>query len=85
MALTKQGRALYMHCLPADISDVSCKQGEVSREVFEKYRLDTYREAGYKPFIIAAMILLSKYRHPAMVLESLIKRRSSRIMPATKK
>jgi len=85
MALTKEGRALYMHCLPADISGVSCKQGEVSREVFDKYRLDTYREAGYKPFVIAAMILLSKYRHPARVVESLCKRRSYRILPPATK
>ncbi|HQB83361.1 MAG TPA: knotted carbamoyltransferase YgeW, partial [Candidatus Rifleibacterium sp.] len=25
MKLTKNGKALYMHCLPADITDVSCK------------------------------------------------------------
>jgi len=85
MALTKEGRALYLHCLPADISGVSCKQGEVSREVFDKYRLDTYREAGYKPFVIAAMILLSKYRHPGRVVESLCKRRSYRILPPATK
>lgn len=35
MALTREGRALYMHCLPADISQVSCKEGEVSQRVFE--------------------------------------------------
>jgi hypothetical protein len=31
MRLTRGGKALYMHCLPADISGVSCAQGEVSR------------------------------------------------------
>ena len=56
MKLTKNGEALYMHCLPADISGVSCKKGEVSESVFEKYRLTTYIEAGYKPYIIAAKI-----------------------------
>ncbi|HRY56260.1 MAG TPA: knotted carbamoyltransferase YgeW, partial [Spirochaetia bacterium] len=30
MRLTKNGEALYMHCLPADITDVSCKAGEVA-------------------------------------------------------
>ena len=49
-----------MHCLPADISGVSCAQGEVSAEVFEKFRLATYREASYKPFVIAAMIFLAR-------------------------
>lgn len=61
MKLTRQGEALYLHCLPADISGVSCRRGEVAREVFEKYRLATYREAGFKPFIIAAMILMARF------------------------
>ena len=30
---------LFMHCLPADITDVSCKEGEVSASVFEKNRV----------------------------------------------
>ena len=60
MKLTKDGEALYMHCLPADITDVSCKAGEVSASVFEKYRIATYKEAGYKPYIIAAMILTNR-------------------------
>jgi len=59
MSQTRGGKALYMHCLPADISTVSCAQGEVSADVFERYRLATYREAGFKPFVIAAMILLA--------------------------
>jgi knotted carbamoyltransferase YgeW len=60
MKLTKEGNALYEHCLPADISDVSCKQGEVAKSVFERYRLHTYQEAGFKPFVIASMIFNSK-------------------------
>ncbi len=60
MDLTRGKRALYMHCLPADITGVSCKEGEVSAEVFEQYRLQTYHEASHKPFVIAAMILLSR-------------------------
>jgi hypothetical protein len=38
-------------------------QGEVA--VFDRYRDDTYREAGYKLNIIAAMILRSKSSHRA--------------------
>jgi knotted carbamoyltransferase YgeW len=72
MKLTKQGKALYMHCLPADITDVSCKQGEVSKEVFEKYRLQTYHEASYKPFIIAAMIFLTRMPDPIMAVSKLL-------------
>jgi knotted carbamoyltransferase YgeW len=69
MARTKRGRALYMHCLPADVTDVTCASGEVSRSVFERARLDTYRQAGHKPFIIAAMILATRFREPASALE----------------
>jgi len=71
MKLTKGGDALYLHCLPADISGVSCSQGEVSKSVFEKHRLATYREASYKPFVIAAMILMARFKDPVAVLKRL--------------
>src|SRR5665647_2922180 len=35
---TKGGAAHYLHCLPADVTDVSCAAGEVSKAVFEKAR-----------------------------------------------
>ena len=73
MKLTHQGEALYMHCLPADITGVSCKQGEVSTAVFEKYRRDTYLEASYKPFIIAAMMFLTGVKNPVAAINSLKK------------
>ncbi len=75
---TKDGEALYMHCLPADITGVSCKNGEVDAEVFEKYRKDTYIEAGYKPYIIAAMIMANKFKDPSEVLNGFIRRGADR-------
>lgn len=69
MARTRGRKALYMHCLPADITGVSCAKGEVSADVFDAYRLETYREAGFKPFVIAAMILLAKADDPAGFLQ----------------
>ena len=80
MSRTKSGRALYMHCLPADITDVSCKQGEVSKSVFEKARIDTYKEASWKPFVIAAMIFLSKFEQPANVLRELVEHPTKRVL-----
>ena len=68
---TKGGAARYMHCLPADVTDVSCAAGEVSKAVFEKARVDTYREAGHKPFIVAALILLTRFADPAEVVNRL--------------
>jgi ornithine carbamoyltransferase len=73
MKLTRGGEALYMHCLPADISGVSCAQGEVSAGVFEKYRIATYREASFKPFVIAAMIYLARVKLPLAALGKRIK------------
>jgi knotted carbamoyltransferase YgeW len=79
MSITKGGNALYMHCLPADISGVSCERGEVSAEVFEKYRLDTYREAGFKPYIIAAMIVANRFSDPASILREIEKKGKIRV------
>jgi knotted carbamoyltransferase YgeW len=78
MKLTRGGRALYMHCLPADVTGVSCKAGEVSASVFERYRLQTYREAGHKPFVIAAMILATRFADPAAVLGDCLERNRAR-------
>jgi knotted carbamoyltransferase YgeW len=79
MAGTSEGRALYMHCLPADITGVSCAQGEVEASVFDRYRVPMYREASYKPYIIAAMILLSKLKTPADDLMKLLETASPRV------
>jgi len=71
MATTKAGKALYMHCLPADITGVSCKEGEVDASVFDRYRTPLYKEASYKPYVIAAMIMLAKFADPADLLKKL--------------
>ena len=72
MSLTKGGKALYMHPLPADITDVNCAAGEVAKSVFERYRVPTYHEAEHKLYVIAAMILLTRFEHPARVLTDLL-------------
>jgi knotted carbamoyltransferase YgeW len=73
MGLTRGANALYMHCLPADISGVSCAAGEVAAGVFERCRLATYREASFKPFVIAAMILMARVKNYPTVLRHLAK------------
>ena len=80
MKLTKNGSALYMHCLPADITDVSCKAGEVSASVFEKYRIPTYKEAGYKPYVIAAMMLTNRMKDVTGTLADLMKYPMERVL-----
>lgn len=71
MKLTKAGKALYLHCLPADITDVSCEAGEVAATVFDRYRDPLYKQASFKPYVIAAMIFLAKVQNPAAKLEEL--------------
>ena len=78
MKLTKNGKALYLHCLPADINDVSCKEGEVDASVFDRYRDPLYKEASYKPYVIAAMIMLAQFKDPAKVLADLEKNAKKR-------
>jgi ornithine carbamoyltransferase len=52
---------------------VNCTQGEVSAAEFEKYRIATYREASFKPFVIAAMIFLARVKSPLAALDKMIK------------
>jgi knotted carbamoyltransferase YgeW len=79
MTKTKGGEALYMHCLPADITGVSCKEGEVEEAVFEKYRIATYKEASWKPYVIASMIMNRKYQEPGLVLQQLLDEYKTRV------
>lgn len=79
MKTTKDGKALYMHCLPADISGLSCKEGEVEQSVFDRYLVPLYKEASYKPYIIAAMIFLAKFKDPSDKLEELLEDAKPRI------
>ena len=71
MKTTKDGKAIYLHCLPADITGVSCEKGEVEASVFDRYRTSLYKEASFKPYVIAAMIFLSKIKNPQENLKNL--------------
>jgi knotted carbamoyltransferase YgeW len=54
MGLTKNGEALYLHCLPADIG------AEVTPGVMEKARIDLAEEANGKVYVIMALLAMSK-------------------------
>jgi ornithine carbamoyltransferase len=68
-----------MHCLPADISGVSCAAGEVAASVFDRYRIPTYVQAGFKPYVIAAVMLTARFEDPLKVLRALKTRGSRRL------
>ena len=71
MKKTRDGKALYLHCLPADITGVSCKEGEVDASVFDRYLVPLYKQASFKPYIIAAMIFLAQVKDPVKALMAL--------------
>ena len=80
MKLTREGKALYLHCLPADISGISCREGEVSAAVFNLYRTPLYRQAGFKPYVIAAMMLANRFENPGNVLKQLSENNRKRML-----
>ena len=71
MKRTRNGSALYLHCLPADITGLSCPEGEVDNSVFDRYLVPLYKEASHKPYVIAAMIMMSKVQDPVGALMAL--------------
>lgn len=80
MKLTKDGKALYLHCLPADITGVSCETGEVDASVFDRYRVPLYKEASFKPYIIAAIIFLQKVKNVEGTLQKLLNQNKARLI-----
>ena len=80
MKLTKGGKALYLHCLPADITGLSCAEGEVDNSVFDRYIVPLYKQASYKPYIIAAMIFLAQVKDPVRALMEMDKSDAERKM-----
>jgi knotted carbamoyltransferase YgeW len=56
MAATRDGAALYMHCLPADIG------AEVSEGVMDGARVDLARQANKKVYVIMALLAVAKER-----------------------
>lgn len=71
--------ALYMHPLPADITGVSCKEGEVSKKVFDENLYDTYTQASWKPFIIESVIFMQKIKDSASKLEEMLNKKQKRL------
>ena len=54
--------------------------GMAQKNIFEKYRIKTYQEAGFKPYIIAAMMFANKFTNPASVLKNILKNESKRVI-----
>jgi knotted carbamoyltransferase YgeW len=66
MARTVEGKALYMHCLPADIG------AEVSADVYDGYRTLVAREANKKIYAIMALLAAAKIQDLPQQLKNLL-------------
>ncbi|HET6451661.1 MAG TPA: knotted carbamoyltransferase YgeW [Spirochaetia bacterium] len=78
--MARTNDALYLHCLPADISGVSCERGEVAADVFDRFRTPLYRQASWKPYIIAAMIFASRMDNVKSALSTLLDKSDTRVL-----
>lgn len=67
MGATRDGAALYMHCLPADIG------AEVSAGVMERARVDLARQANQKVYVIMALLAVAKQRDLAARLAAALR------------
>lgn len=65
MGLTRDGDALYLHCLPADIGD------EVTPGVMAKHKVHVAREANKKLYVIMALLAVAKVPDLARRLQGL--------------
>jgi knotted carbamoyltransferase YgeW len=77
--MKRTDNALYMHCLPADITGVSCPRGEVAADVFDRFRTPLYKQASWKPYIIASMIFLSRMSDAKAALSGLLQQNEARV------
>lgn len=63
--------AVLMHCLPAQVTDVTCVRGEMTAQVYNANLSTLSAQAANRAFTFAAMALLSCSKDPEAVLKSL--------------
>ena len=78
MEKTKEGKALLIHDLPADVTDISCIRGEMTAQVYNANLVSLLAQAGMRPYVIAAMIILAKSRDPKAAFKTFAERATKR-------
>jgi hypothetical protein len=48
--------------------------------VFERYRVPLYKQAGFKPYIIASMMLTNHFEKPAEILRKMESEKKPRVV-----
>jgi len=78
MEKTKDGKALLLHDLPADVTDITCIRGEMTAQVYGANLSSLLAEAGMRPYVIAAMIILAKSENPRAAFRTIAERATKR-------
>ena len=74
----KDGKALLLHDLPADVTDISCIRGEMTAQVYGANIPSLLAEAGIRPYVIAAMIILAKSEDPKAAFKTIAEKATKR-------
>ena len=78
MEKTKDGKALLLHSLPVDVTDITCIRGEMTAQVYNANLPNLFKEAGMRPYVIAAMVILAKSEDPKAAFETIAERATRR-------
>ena len=72
MSLTKDGKALYLHCLPADITGVSCEERRSRRNSIRSLsRTSFIKESKLQTICYCSYDLLKQFKNPVETLKEL--------------
>lgn len=78
MEKTKDGKALVLHDIPVDVTDITCIRGEMTAQVYNANLTELLSEAGMRPYVIAAMIILAKSEDPKAAFKTIAERATRR-------
>ena len=78
MEKTKEGKAFLMHDLPADVTDITCIRGEMTAQVYNANLNSLLAQAGMRPYVIAAMILMAKSEDPKAAFKTIAEKATKR-------
>ncbi|MBQ2861537.1 MAG: knotted carbamoyltransferase YgeW [Oscillospiraceae bacterium] len=78
MEKTKEGKALLLHDLPADVTDISCIRGEMTAQVYNANMASLLAQAGFRPYVIAAMIILARSEDPKAAFATIAEKAQKR-------
>ena len=61
-----------------DVTDITCIRGEMTAQVYNANLMGLLSEAGMRPYVIAAMIILAKSEDPKAAFKTIAERATRR-------